>query len=432
MRRSLKGLFGVAVVGCLFLVAFYAPPILTSATDEEVFSAEKLEAAQRNVERYVDEGKLAGVLTLVAHRGEVIHQRAYGVRNLDTQVPMDFDTIFRLASMTKPLSSVALMMLYEEGKVSLDDPIATYIPAFAETKVYGEAGYEPLSRPITVKDALMHTTGITTNAVFGKEPAAQRYREANLGGPETLEAFVDHLATLPLAHQPGVAWTYGYSTDDVARIVEVVSGEPFEAFMTERIPEPLGMHDTGFVIPEAHLERVATAYTALRGDSLQVVLPPTTQTVDYARGVSGLHGTAPDYLRFAQMMLNNGELDSVRFLQPETVDLMTQNHLPASSMPISVMEGLSMINNGFGLGFSVVVDDKEGAPLDSGFWWNQRGRPAVGSYWWIGALQTYFWIDPANKIIGMVMTQSSDLMPFAYKQVFHTMVYEAYEAGSKP
>lgn len=429
MKRIGKGLLGAVVTGSFFLVVLYAQPAVLPVSDDEAFSAEKLEAAQRNVERYVDEGHLAGVLTLVAHKGTIIHQRAYGVRDLETQVPMDFETIFRLASMTKPLSSVALMMLYEEGKVNLDDPIATYIPAFAETQVYAEAGHEPLARLITVKDALMHTTGITAGPPIGKGPVAELYEAANLREPESLAAFVDRLATLPLAHQPGAAWTYGYSTDIVARIVEVVSGEPFEQFMTERILKPLQMHDTAFFIPEDKVGRVATAYTALKGDRLQVVLPPTTHTVRYARGNSGLHGTALDYLRFVQMMLNRGELDGVRLLQPETVDLMTKNHLPEALVPIGVMD-LYMINNGFGLGFSVVVDDQEGAPLDNGFWWNQRGRPAIGSYWWIGALQTYFWIDPANEIIGMVMTQSSDLMPFGYKQEFHTMVYEAYHAGS--
>lgn len=429
MKRSWIRTWGVSAVGSLLLIACYARPAALPRADKEAFSPEGLEAAQRNVERYVDEGRLAGVLTLVAHRGEIVHQQAYGVRDIETQVPMDFDTIFRLASMTKPLSSVALMMLYEEGKVGLEDPVAKYIPAFAESRVYSEPDYEPLARPITVKDALMHTTGVTSGNL-GTGPVAALYRAAHLGGPATLEAFVDHLATLPLAHQPGAAWTYGYSTDIVARIVEVASGETFEQFMTTRILDPLGMNETGFMVPEDHLERVATAYTALRGDSLQVALPPTTQTVAYARGVTGLHGTAMDYLRFAQMMLNGGELDGLRLLQPETVELMTRNHLPGGLIPIGVL-GLQMVNNGFGLGFSVVVDDQEGAPLENGFWWNRLGRPAVGSYWWVGALQTYFWIDPTNEIIGMVMAQSTDLVPFAYKQEFHTMVYDAYRADSK-
>lgn len=420
------GLLGVV---SLLLIAMYVQPVPETTTG--TFSAEKLAEAQRNVERYVDEGKLAGVLTLVAHRGQVIHQHAYGVRDLETQAPMDFDTIFRLASMTKPLTSVALMMLYEEGAVQLEDPVAQYLPAFAATQVYTAEGRVPPTRPVTVKDALMHTMGLTAQARgFGRGPVAELYDDADLGAPETLAALTERLAGLPLAHQPGTDWTYGYSTDVVARIVEVVSGEPLDAFVHTRILEPLGMEDTGYVLPASALPRVASAYTAMRGEGLQVAIPARTSAVRYPRGATGLLGTTGDYLRFAQMLLNGGELDGVRLLKPETVALMTRNHLPQELVPIGVM-GLDMINNGFGLGFGVVVDDQPGEALPNGFWWNQHGKPAIGSYWWIGSLQTYFWVDPTHEIIGMVMAQSID-MPFPYKQEFHTMVYDAYEPNTAP
>ena len=431
MGKLLKPLFIIIIViGVLiFLLASQQPGSaeigLPAAKPEEMgFSSEKLAEAHQHVRKYVDENKIAGFITLVARKGKIVHLEKYGMRDIEQQRPMEYNTIFRLASMTKPVSSVALMILYEQGKVKLDDPVKKYIPEFAETKVYtGNGNLIAQQRPMTVKDALVHTTGLTAGE-FGNGPVHKLYQESGIGEATDLADFVKRLAKLPLLHQPGAAWTYGFSTDLVARIVEIVSQMPFDEFMKKNILEPLKMKDTAYQTPENKLDRFASAYTARGGSGLQFVNAPVK--AEFPRGISRLYSTTEDYLRFARMMLNGGALEGVRILRPETVALMTRNHLPENLIPIGVL-GLSMPNNGFGLGFSVVVDDENAPPLPNGFWWN-RGAPPIGSYWWIGSYQTYFWIDPENEIIGMLMTQSID-MPYPYKQEFHKMVYEAFRGG---
>ncbi len=403
-----------------FLLFWSESHAQTAPVHSSGFDVKKLEQITTRMDQYVDDHAISGIVTLIARHGTVVQQHAYGHRDIDKGLPMDVDTIFRLASMTKPFTSVALMQLWEQDHFSLDDPVSASLPEFASTPVYGDSDVMSKAPPITIRDVLMHTSGITAG-MFGEEPVHHLYRNADFHDASTLADFTDRLAQLPLLHAPGTAWSYGYSTDVVARLVEVFSGLPFEEYVMQNIVNPLGLSDTGFAIPPDKWDRVATAYSSRNGE-----LEPRTVAMGprFARGNSGMHSTVSDYFRFAQMLLNGGSLDGVQILKPETVDLMTQNHLPQELIPIAVL-GNTFTNNGFGLGFSVVTGNEPNPPQSNGFWWNDGGRPSVGSYWWIGALQTYFWVDPALEIIGLVMTQSTDLLPFAYKQEFHTSVYEA-------
>ena len=397
-----------------------------SASPEALgFSAQELEAIKQHIRGYVDRQVLSGVVVVLARDGKIVLADAYGMRDLEQRRPMQFGTIFRIASMTKPLTSTALMMLIEQGRLELDDPVSRYLPEFATTPVFaGEGKTVPLERPLTVRDMLTHTSGYTSGQ-FGNTPLHKLYRASDLDQATDLADFVTRLARLPLLHQPGASWSYGYSTDVAARLVEVISGMPIEQYVTQHILQPLGMDDTSYRLAEDQADRLAAVYTTRGGEGLQRL--DVAANFRFPRGVGGITSTAGDYLRFAQMLLNGGELNGKRLLQPETVDLMTRNHLPDDLIPIGVM-GMEMANNGFGLGFSVVVDSQDVPPLPNGFWWN-RGAPPVGSYWWVGSFQTYFWIDPANRIIGILMTQSPEMMPYDYKQEFHTMVYGAFGGG---
>ncbi len=389
------------------------------------FTRKGLERVKTHMQRYVDEKKLAGLLTLVARNGKILHFEKYGMRNIARKQPMQGNEIFRLASMTKPVTSVALMMLCEQGLVNLQDPISQFIPAFAGTKVYAGGQLVSLAHPITVQDVLTHTSGITAGWP-GNNPVYRLYRESDLDQAVTLRDFVRRLARLPLLHQPGAAWTYGFSTDVAGRIVEVVSGLPLDKYIVSKILHPLEMYDTGFILRSDQKDRLAQLYSFRDGSDLEAVDLPTDSK--FARGVSGLFSTPLDYLRFAQMLLNGGELDGVRLLKTETVNLMTRNHLPDDLIPIAVMD-FKLTNNGFGLGFSVVVDSEPNGQVDQvhpDFWWH-RGAPPTHSFGWVGIYMTDFWIDPDNGVIGMLMTQAADGMRFPFLQEFHTMVYEAFD-----
>lgn len=414
------------VIIIVILVAALLPgkmplPGFTIITPEQAgFNAEKLTRMQTHLESYVDNGKIGGLVTLIARDAKIIHLKTHGFQNIAAEKPLQLTTIFRLASMTKPITAVALMILQEKGRVSLDDPLVKYIPQFAKTRVMGPGGeLQPLRRPITVKDVLMHTSGITAGH-YGNGPVHMAYRESKLGDAGNLADFVNSLADLPLLHQPGESWSYGFSTDVVARIVEVAGGMPYGQFVRKNILEPLKMKDSGFELAESKMDRLAGLYRYGSDGGLSEVPAPANSA--FARGVSGMHGTIGDYLRFAQMLLNGGELEGVRILKSSTIEMMTQNHLPPELVPFSVI-GNRMDNNGFGLGVSVVVDNARAETLPNGFWWN-KGAPPVGSYWWVGAYQTYFWIDPENKIIGLLMAQSVN-MQFPFMQEFHAMAYDA-------
>jgi len=366
-------------------------------------------------QRYLDPGKLAGVVTLVARRGEIAHFSALGEMDSERAKPMELDTIARIYSMSKPITSVALMTLYEEGQFQLDQPVSDFIPAWSELGVW-RMGTHPNwvtttpERPMTVRDLLSHQAGLTYSFQL-RHPVDAAYRDLgilnraeDLALPdETLAEAAAKLVQVPLLFSPGTAWNYSVATDICGYLVELISGQAFDAFLDTRIFAPLGMEDTGFHVPDAKLDRFAACYspTAEGGRVLQDD-PETSayrQPPRLLSGGAGLVSTATDYFRFCQMLLNGGELDGARVLSRKTIDLMTQNHLPpgaslATAVPPGVYGEPTQAGSGFGLGFSVLSDLSRAQIVGS-----------VGQYAWAGAASTQFWIDPVEEVVVVFLTQ---------------------------
>jgi CubicO group peptidase (beta-lactamase class C family) len=397
-------------------------------------SAERLERIDPIMQSYVDQRGFAGLSVVLARRGQTVFSAQYGQRDKEAGKPVTDDTIFRLYSMTKPVVSTALMMLFEEGRVRLIDPVATYLPAFAETKVLADDGslVDPV-RPIVVRDVLTHTSGLTYD-FMPASPVAAQYRDARLinDGTRSLESMIDELAQLPLAFQPGTRWHYSLGIDVAARVVEVVSGQPLGEFLQQRMFDPLGMADTGFAVPSKKLDDLAAMYglpdiagkdqtmealveAALNGVNVRSDVSdsyPTDAPEVFARGGHGLFSTARDYLRFAQMLLNGGELDGHRLLGRKTLELMHSNHLPPALLPYEIA-GIPNPGFGFGLGSRVMMD-----PAATG------GPGSAGEYGWAGAAKTYYWIDPVEELIGILMTQYMVGMDLP-EQDLRTLAYQA-------
>jgi CubicO group peptidase (beta-lactamase class C family) len=392
----------------------------TTIPEEAGFSSSRLGRIGDVMQTYVDQGRLAGLVTLVARHGKVVHLERFGMMDLKVGKPMQFDTIFRIYSMTKPITSVALMMLLERGLVRLTDPVSRYIPAFGKVKVLAKDGnLIDLKRPITIHDLLRHTAGMSYNGYYEDtgDPVDKLYDEVDLW-PQgaTSPEMVRRIAELPLAFQPGEAWRYSVATDVIGHVVELVSGMSLAEFFEKRILKPLRMEDTAFSVPPDKADRLATLYgqseeghleeidTAIGGDYFDVSLHS---------GGHGLVSTAADYLRFAQFMLNKGELDGVRLLGPRTVELMTANHLPASILPMT-MGTEQMPGFGFGLGFSVMQDVALSGMMGS-----------VGLHGWGGWAKTHFWVDPKERIIGILMLQHIHTGTHQTTIDFRTLVYQA-------
>ncbi len=376
------------------------------------------------MQRYIDQGLVPGVVTMVARRGQVVHFEARGMRDVANQQPMTTDTVFRIASMTKPITSVALMMLFEEGRFLLTDPISKWLPEYAEPMVGEPLPAElsggrthrlvPAKRPITVRDLLTHTAGLANNYLgpYKKEheEAGKRLRE-----DETIGDFVTRLAAVPMNYQPGERWEYSRATDVVGRLVEVMSGLSLDEYFRKRIFEPLGMADTHFYLPSSKLSRFAAQYQP-SGDKKKIELQDPASAESrfvhephtYFMGAGGLVSTARDYFRFQQMMLNGGELDGVRLLGRKTVELMTANH--TGDLPI----WLSGPGFGFGLGYSVLVDRGAAASMAS-----------EGTFGWGGAYCTYFWVDPQEELIGIMMTQVRPYDHLNIRQDFQVLANQA-------
>jgi CubicO group peptidase (beta-lactamase class C family) len=356
----------------------------------------------------VDASKVAGANALVGRHSKVVYQDVYGSMDREAGKPMALDTIFRIYSMTKPIASVALMMLYEEGRFQLDDAASRYIPEFEDQRVLAGGSTEqpdlrePL-RPATVRDHLMHTAGLPGLGRLPESPIAALYREAALPGitaqGATLRDLIVKLGQLPLAYDPGTRWEYGASTDVVAYLVEVLSGQRFDEFLRQRIFEPLGMIDTGFHVPASELQRFAANYRAGE-NGLELADAPATSAFarpqTYFSGVGGLVSTAADYTRFCKMLANGGELDGERILGPRTLQLMATNHL-AGGRDMKEMGGGSRIARpgmGFGLGFAVLLDPAAAGVI---------GTP--GEYYWSGAANTAFFVNPAEDLFVILLTQ---------------------------
>ncbi|MDP2321990.1 MAG: serine hydrolase domain-containing protein [Acidobacteriota bacterium] len=426
MRSAVRALVLVALAG--YAVAAQQPAAApAAATPASVgISGERLNRLHAGMQGFVDRKEAGGIVTLIARDGKVVDVNAFGFQDVAGKTPMRTDTLFRIASMTKPVTSVAVMMLYEEGKLLLTDPVSKFIPAFKSSRVLEGAAEAPVAarRGINLRDLLTHRSGITYGFINGG-PVGGGYRKNGVTDGltvtgMTLAEAIDKLAAEPLIAQPGAAWNYSLATDVLGRVVEVASGMPFQVFMRERIFKPLRMADTDFVVPEAKWSRLATVYSPDGAGGIRPMTDPESfgNTVmspnasykegkTYFSGGAGLVSTARDYARFGQMLLNGGALDGARLLSPKTIELMTVSH--TADLPGS---GLVGAGAQFGLGFRVVTDVGATQTLGSN-----------GTYGWSGIYGTNFWVDPKERLVAIVLVQRYPGSQVA--AAFTPLVYQA-------
>lgn len=394
------------------------------------FDAQRLQRIDTHFQRYVDDGRLAGWLVLVARDGEVAHLSTYGRRDIENDLPVEVDTRWRIFSMTKPITSVAAMLLYEEGRFELKDPVAKYIPSFEDVRVYRSGSAlnpvtEPASEPMRIWHLLTHTSGLTYG-FHHATPVDAMYRKNGFewGTPPgaDLAQCCDAWAAMPLLFQPGAEWNYGVSTDVLGRVVEVVSGQSLDDFFAERIFGPLGMTDTAFFVGEDQADSLAALYVpnpatgkALRNDAFGA---GALQRPACLSGGGGLVSTAADYHRFASMLLHEGELDGVRLLGTRTLRYMARNHLPGGAdleaFGRPLFAETSFTGVGFGLGFSVVDDPVANKVLSS-----------PGEFAWGGAASTAFWVDPLEGVTALFMTQLLPSSTHPIRPQLKQLVYQA-------
>ena len=377
---------------------------LSYSSPESVgMSSEALERIAPLLQQYVDSGELVGVVSMLARHGEIVHFENYGTLDMDTGAPIEKDSLFRIYSMSKPITTVAAMMLYEEGKFQLTDPVSKFLPEFANLKVMDEGGSMVApERAMTMQMLMSHTAGLTYG-VFGDTLVDRQYRDAEILGNTDLAEMTSRLGEIPLQYQPGTRFHYSVSVDVLGRVVEVLSGQPLDEFFEQRIFTPLEMTDTFFEVPADKKPRFGTNHSFdPRTKTLEVSDRPETSAfaneVTFFSGGGGLVSSTEDYMRFSQMLLNGGELDGARILGRKTIEFMTQNHLPgifggASKNTNADLYGMSR-GTGFGLGFAVIED-----PAGAG------GITSAGEFYWGGAAGTIFWIDPVEDLIGIVMIQ---------------------------
>ena len=383
---------------------------LPRAVPEDVgMSTSRLERIAPVMQRWIDDGKIPCALTMIARESRLVHFEKFGTQDVATAKPVGFDTIFRIYSMTKPITSIAVMMLYEEGHFQLGTPISELIPAFKDMQVYTENGEDIVDaeRELTVKHLLTHTSGLIYGGDW-EHPINERYNEADFYGGD-LAHMAQELGNIPLLHHPGAGWNYGMSTDVLGYLVEVVSGMPFAEFLKTHILDPLGMNDTAFSVPDEKADRYATLYEPTEEGGIQVIknAPVSSGPLSFFHsGGAGLQSTAADYLRFCQMLLNNGELDGVRLLGTKTVELIRMNHISDDWHP------LERTGCGFGLGFAVVTDVAD-----------THAPGSEGTYSWGGLASTTFWIDPVEALIGILMTQLIGDSPFHAQ--FRVLTYQS-------
>ena len=401
--------------------AFAQAAPLPEASPEEVgMSTERLGRIDAAMQKAVDSGELPGAVVLIARDGQLVYAKSFGWQDRAKNIPMANDSIFRLYSMTKPVVSVAAMMLVEEGRLGLQEPVSKYIPEFKEMKVGVESkdaeGKPAITlvdakRQITVQDLLRHTSGLTYGVLGASNAIKKMYLDAQIFSQKwVLADFVKALARLPLEFQPGTTWEYGHSTDVLGRVVEVASGQSLDVFLAGRIFEPLKMVDTAFQVPPEKLDRLAQAmpdvYTGKTPELIDFSKPQT-----FFAGGHGLVSTAADYLRFAQMLANGGELEGTRILGPRTVEYMTSNHVnPQIDKGPAYLPGPGY---GFGLGFATRIDRGQSE-------W--PGSP--GDFFWSGYAGTYFWVDPEEELVPVLMTQEP-LRRQYYRVLMRNLVYQA-------
>jgi CubicO group peptidase (beta-lactamase class C family) len=404
--------------------------VLSTAEPESVgMSSERLGRLTNTLEDYVSDERIAGAVAIVARKGKIAYLEAVGMRDLETSSPMATDSIFRIASQTKALTSTCIMILQERGQLLISDPLAKYMPEFANGTVAvdnGRGGYDVVAarRAITIRDLLTHTSGIS----YGNGIAVEEWREADVIGwyfakrDEPIRETIRRMGALPASAHPGDSWIYGYNTDILGALVEVVSGRPFDVFLRDEVLEPLGMSDTHFYLPAEKIDRLVTVYSSTAAGGIELAPAPghmdnrgifgnigQGQYVDGPRtsfsGGAGLLSTAHDYATFLQMMLNGGEFNGARILSPNTVKLMTVNHL--GEVPFRSGQG-------FGLGFSVVTD------------LGARGAPgSVGEFGWAGAYHSTYWADPEEELAAVYLTQLIPAINVDDNVKFRSLLYQA-------
>jgi CubicO group peptidase (beta-lactamase class C family) len=398
----------LVLTAALFALApLTAQKSLPRAASETVgLSGERLRDAADLLQQFVKDGKIAGAVAAVARRGQLAWLEAAGVQDLETRSPMSARSLFRIYSMTKPVTAVAVMMLHEDGRFRLTDPVARYLPAFKNVTVATEGGTRPPTRDMTIEDLLLHTSGLNHRT-------SEVYRRAQVRSRSmTLDTFMDNITRVPLMEDPGTRFRYSEATTVLGRLVEIWSGKPFDVFLNERLFGPLAMNDTMFWVPADSRARLTTVYAPGAAPGLtpiELETLPFTERPTLIEGAVGLVSTVPDYLRFCQMLLNGGALEGTRVLKAETVARMTANGLPES---ILAARGGAM---GWGLAnVNVVLSAAAGA------------SPANrGEYGWDGTAGTIFWVDPSTQMITVLMTQSSPANPDSIRQRFKTIVQRA-------
>ena len=435
MKKILRSAVCLSFLLLLVASSVWSQGLPVAKPWEVGLSAERLERIDPIIQGYVDQNKIAGAVTLIARNGKVAYLKVYGMRDIEAKQPMTVDTMFRIASMTKPITSVAVMMLQEEGKLLLNDPISKYIPEFKNPNVLvlskegsGEYTTVPAKREITIRQLLSHTSGLTYT-FWGKKPWSEIYQKAGIsdGLIQTEGRIGDKvkiLAGLPLMFHPGEGWEYSLSIDVLGYLVEVVSGKTLDEFFQERIFKPLRMKDTHFFIPEPKIPRLASIYSqnpqgglkkvegqAKAGDVIYSSDFQYRGPKTYFSGGGGLVSTVSDYVRFAQMLLNGGELDGVRLLSRKTVEQMTINNI--GDLYVYPRYRLNA-GDKFGLGFCVRTEKGQYDLTES-----------LGTYTWSGIFYTRFLIDPKENLISLFLTQVSPFTPLTLQEQFRVLTYQA-------
>ena len=397
----------------LFPIAALCQSIPPAKKPEDLgISSQRIDRLRNLMKADVESGRIPGAVLVVARNGKTAVFDAFGYQERNSKKPMKNDSIFRIASMSKPITSVAIMILSEEGKLDIGAPVGQYLPEFRAAKV----GVEKVApkRPMTVQDLLRHTSGLTYG-IFGNSPVDDLYKKSGMFAGKSLAAMVTTIASLPLAHQPGEVWEYSVSTDVLGRIVEVVSGMDLDRFVAERITRPLRMADTGFYLNASQESRLALPDSAMAMPNADPTVKP-----DLLSGGGGMLSTAGDYARFCQMLLNGGELEGVRILSPKTVALMTSDQLPPTTerhspvaLSLNAFGPTPEMGTSFGLGFAVRT---------------AAGRNPVpgslGDFSWAGITGTYFWVDPKEKLVTVLMVQLPQGKNVPYWRQTRTMVYQ--------
>ncbi|MFT4824470.1 MAG: CubicO group peptidase (beta-lactamase class C family) [Halioglobus sp.] len=392
----------ILFTGCLLLVCQFAAADLPRSKPEKMgFSSERLQQISKFTQRHVDEEKHAGFVTMVARHGKIVHFEAVGRYGIDNDKPMEEDTLFRIFSMTKPITSVAMMMLYEEGAFQMNDLVSEYLPALKDLKVYHESGNYEDAAPITIEQLFTHTAGFSYG-VRPEDPVDQLYREKDPLSGKDLEEFIQRLSQLPLHFHPGTRYHYSVATDVLGAIVEKISGQPLDEFYRQRIFEPLGMKDTYFNLPEDKLDRLATNHGWDQENNRLSLLPPQLQRrpvtgVTLFSGGGGLVSTAMDYMIFCEMLRRGGSYNGARLLGPKTIQWMTMDHLRPDVLARGAgefPESHLYPGHSFGLGVSVIINPAIASVVSS-----------KGAYSWGGAADSKFWIDPEEDMVVVLMTQ---------------------------